>query len=159
MNKFSKKDEALEVEKLSNKKRIQKLNHSLDVFFEKYIDGLKESLNEFNEYLNTKDALEFYEGIKKSEDTYNDFINGASYRLVIVKKDQTSTMLPDGSLYVPEDIVLQISANRRANNDSKKVTISFETFSIDYIELEDSRTHKIAHKSIDDALAALHNIL
>ena len=38
MNKFSKKDEALEVEKLSNKKRIQKLNHALDVFFEKYID-------------------------------------------------------------------------------------------------------------------------
>ena len=108
MNKFfdSEKENQTKEELLS--KKIDKLQKSLEIFFDRLSFSYEKPLDEFKEYLNSKNDIQFLENFTEQKPhTYDESIS-ISYELTIVEKDRRSGVFPDGKVSSIEDAVLKI---------------------------------------------------
>ena len=165
MNKFfnTEKENQIKNELLSNK--IDKLQKSLEIFFDRLFISYEKPLDEFKEYLNSKNDIQFLENFTEQKPhTYDESIS-ISYELTINGKDRRSVVFPDGKVSSIEDAVLKILVKHKLGADLEyenevidedQVEVQFMTYWYESIDFSSRLISN--HKNIDEALEELFSM-
>ena len=165
MNKFfnTEKENQSKDELLSNK--IDKLQKSLEIFSDRLFISYEKPLDEFKEYLNSKNDIRFVENFTEHKPRIFDESISISYELTIEEKDRRSVVFPDGKVSAFEDAVLEIlvkyklGADLEYENeviDEDQVEVQYMTYWYESIDF--SRRLISNHKNIDKALEELFSM-
>lgn len=165
MNKFfdSEKENQTKEELLS--KKIDKLQKSLEIFFDRLSISYEKPLDEFKEYLNSKNDIQFLENFTEQKPHAYDESISISYELTIVEKDRRSVVFPDGKVSSIEDAVLKILVKYKLGADleymndvidENQVEVQYMTYWYESIDF--SRRLISNHKNINEALEELFSM-
>tara|TARA_Y100001970_G_scaffold39782_1_gene49029 strand:- start:1106 stop:1663 length:558 start_codon:yes stop_codon:yes gene_type:complete len=165
MNKFfdTEKENQRKKELFNNK--IEKLQKSLEIFFDQLFVSYEKSLDEFKEYLNSKNDINFSEDFTERKPSIYDANISITYNLTISKKEWRAMTFPDGKTNSMQDAVLEIlvkkklGANIEYENDAideDEVEVHYMTY---WFEPMDFYKKSISnHKNIDESLEKLFSM-
>jgi hypothetical protein len=165
MNKFfnTEKESQSKDELLSNK--IDKLQKSLEICFDRLFISYEKPLDEFKEYLNSKNDIRFVEDFTEHKPHIFDESISISYELTIEEKDRRSVVFPDGKVSTIEDAVLKILVKYKLGVDLEyenevidedQVEVQYMTYWYESIDFSSRLISN--HKDIDKALEELFSM-
>jgi len=165
MNKFFDKEKENQSKKELLNGKIEELQKSLAIFFDQLFISYEKSLDEFKEYLNSKNDIEFSESFTERKPSIYDANISITYNLTISEKEWKVMTFPDGKTYSKQDAVLEILVKKKlgANIEYENDTIDEDEVEIQYMtywfEPMDFYKESISnHKNLDESLEKLFSM-